>query len=533
MASIGDLVANLTVNSAGWSRGLKTAKSETGGFVSSVGSLLSSPVGKLAALAAGAVSVGAAFYGVTQSIGRTAGVADQAARTGLSGEFLQRLGYAADQAGVDSETLTKSLSKMTLVVGEATSGNKAAQSAFSKLGLSVSDLADLSPEEQFASISDALGGIPDTAKRAAAAVDIFGKSGAELGPLFEQGSGGIAAAMGQAATLGIGLSDDDIQAAAAADDAMSRLSATVTAVIDKVSAKLAPAWTMAADAVTSVMPALSSLLDAYGEALGFVADYAAVAWDYFSKGVVTALAVAEFAFKNWQGIGEYAVNSVLLGIVKMIGVTSHFFTQGLPGYLSWFGDNWRDVFYTAFDFVSTGILNLADNVSNAWNAIIAYITGDSDSLALVWKPLTDGFVSTVKELPDIPERAISDLEQQLGKETANLGKNLGNSLTGTIEKNLAMLPKIQSALKMEAPTAAAVEPVDTGGAAGAQESKTLAGAMNRGSAEAYSAIVHAMSRGQQNKIQQDQLTELKRLNANIKGTGIAKAERPLMVEAIT
>lgn len=529
MASIGDLVANLTVNSSGWSRGLKTAKSETGGFVSSVGSMLSSPVGKLAALAAGAVSVGAAFYGVSQSIGRTAGVADQAARTGLSGEFLQRLGYAADQAGVDSETLTKSLSKMTLVVGEATSGNKSAQSAFTKLGLSVSNLADLSPEEQFASISDALGGIPDTAQRAAAAVDIFGKSGAELGPLFEQGAAGITAAMGQAATLGIGLSDEDIQAASAADDAMSRLSATVTALVDKVSAKLAPAWTMAADAVTSVMPALSSFLDAYGEAVSFVSEYSAVAWDYFSKGVVTALAVAEFAFKNWQGIGEYAIKSVQLAAVSMVGEISHFFTQGLPAYLSWFGENWQDAFYTAFDFVTTGFINLGENIRNAWSAILAFITGDSDSLALVWKPLTDGFVSTVKELPDIPERAISDLEQQLGKETANLGQNLGNSLTGTIEKNLAMLPKIQSALKMEAPTAAALEPVDVTNTGAEQKStKTLAGAMERGSADAYSAIVQAMTRGP-DKVQSDQLTVLKQINTNIKKTGIAQAS-PVVVE---
>lgn len=531
MASIGDLVANLTVNSSGWSRGLKSAKSETGSFVSSVGSMLSSPVGKLAAMAAGAISVGAAFYGVAQSLGRIAGVADQAAQTGLSGKFLQQLAYAADQAGVSNETLTKSLSKMTLVVGEATTGNKTAQAAFTKLGLSVSDLASMSPEEQFARISDALGGVSDTAQRAAVAVDIFGKSGAEMGPLFAQGAAGIAASIDQASKLGIGLSDEDIEAAGAADDAMQRLSATVTALVDKVSTKLAPAWTMAFNAIISVMPALSSFLDAYSEAVSFVADYSQLAWDYFAKGVVTALAVAEFSFKNWQGIGEYAVKMVQLSVVAMAGEISHFFTQGLPGYLSWFGDNWRDVFFTAFDFVSTGFINLGENIRNAWSAILDYITGDADSLSLVWKPLTDGFVSTIKELPDIPERAISDLESQLVKETDNLGKNLGNSLSGTIEKNLKMLPEMQAALKMEAPTAAALEPVDvTAAGTDSKSQKTLAGAMERGSADAYSAIVQAMTRGP-DKVQQDQLAVLRQINSNIARTGTG-GDRPALVESL-
>lgn len=554
MASIGDLVANLTVNSSGWSRGLSSAASEVKGFASRAGSLLGSPAAafrgvgaaalyaassvaamidslKEAAVIGSSIAAGGAIVALTSAIKSLAETADTAARTSLSGRFLQRLGYAADQAGVDNDTLTKSLSKMTLVMGEAKNGNEAARKAFDRLGLSVTDLQDLSPEQQFSRIANALGGVTDTAQRASAAVDIFGKSGAELGPLFQQGAGGIVGVMEQAASLGIGLSDEDIAKAAAADDAMQRMGATIAAVAQSIAAKLSPVWEGFANTVTTVSAVVGAVLNSMATGLDGVATFAASAFEEIASLAVTAISILEFAFTNWAEIAALAFTTAHLKMLEFTGSISHFFSQVIPGYLSWFGNNWRDVFYTAFDFVSTGFINLGENIRNAWSAILAFITGDSDSLALVWKPLTDGFVSTVKELPDIPERAISDIESQLVKETDNLGKNLGNSLTGTIEKNLAMLPKIQSALKMESPTAAALEPVDVTNTGAEQKStKTLAGAMERGSADAYSAIVQAMTRGP-DKVQQDQLAELKKLNANIKKTGIAQAS-PAVVESL-
>ena len=187
---------------------------------------------------------------------------DAAQRTGTSAEAFSGLAYAAKMAGSDAETLEKSLIKLNQNVADAASGNKTAQATFAKLGLSIADLQGLSPDEQMKLIADRLAAIPDHATRTAMAMDIFGKSGAQLLPMLAQGSAGIEAMQAEAEALGLVMSSEDAAAAATLGDALDKLTMTVGKVVQAVGAALAPTLTEAIDIFTGVAVGIKKVIDA-------------------------------------------------------------------------------------------------------------------------------------------------------------------------------------------------------------------------------------------------------------------------------
>lgn len=171
----------------------------------------------VATIGASIAGVGAGIVGTLTGFAVAAGniggqLVDTSAKTGLSVEALSTLGYAAAQTDVELEAMTTSVGKMQKQIVAATGGSKSAQAAFTKLGLSAASLAGMSTEEQFLAIGDALSRLDNPAERAAAAMAIFGKSGAALLPMFAQGAAGVRQLQAEARRLGIQLSTVDAEA---------------------------------------------------------------------------------------------------------------------------------------------------------------------------------------------------------------------------------------------------------------------------------------------------------------------------------
>jgi hypothetical protein len=153
-----------------------------------------------------ATGIASAFTAVTdfaRTLGDTAGrLVDMADRTGVGVSALAELDFAATKGGTSLETLEGGLRKMSVNLADAAAGSKTARAAFDAIGVSVSELSGLSPDQQFERIADGLAGISDPGARAAAAMDIFGKSGADLLPLMKDGAKGIQAFRDDAKRLG-------------------------------------------------------------------------------------------------------------------------------------------------------------------------------------------------------------------------------------------------------------------------------------------------------------------------------------------
>lgn len=165
---------------------------------------------------------------------------DLSARTGIGVESLQGYSLAAKLAGVDTEAFGSAVQKLAVNIGKAAPGD-ALDKSLRQINLSVADLRVLAPEEQFSAIGNAIAELPTAADRAAAAVEIFGKQGAALAPLFREGAASIEELKAQAERLGIIVSETQINNVADMNDAFDLVRATVEGIIGQVIGNLGPA----------------------------------------------------------------------------------------------------------------------------------------------------------------------------------------------------------------------------------------------------------------------------------------------------
>lgn len=232
MASLGDLVVNLTANSSGLTSGLKDAEGKLNMFGAAV-----------TAMAAGSV---ARFLQVG------AGFDDMAQRTGVSVEALSSLQHVARMSDTSLEALQGSFLKLAKFMGEVRTGSQAATGTLQALGLSASQMLASSPDQQFKLLADAIAGISDPSQQAAAAMSVFGKSAGEILPVLKLGSQGIQALENDAKNLGLVMTGQTAQAAAEADDAIQVLLATVDAAAVSFGANFARPLTVVAGMLSKV-----------------------------------------------------------------------------------------------------------------------------------------------------------------------------------------------------------------------------------------------------------------------------------------
>ena len=171
---------------------------------------------------------------------------DLAIRTGIALKPLQGFKLAAKLAGVDAEGFAIAVTRMAVNIGKAEPGD-----AFSKslaaIGVSVTDLQGMNPEAQFSAISKAIQNIPTAAGQAAASVEIFGRSGATLSPLFQKGAASLDELTARAERLGIILQGDQVANIAAMNDGFDLVSATVDGIIGQILGDLSPVVTKMLD----------------------------------------------------------------------------------------------------------------------------------------------------------------------------------------------------------------------------------------------------------------------------------------------
>ena len=164
-------------------------------------------------------------------------------RTGISVEALSELAFAADQSGADLATLEAGVRKMQRTLLDAADGSQTAQDALAILGLTVQELAKLSPEQQFKLLADRLSQIQDPTLKAALAMELFGKSGTTLLPLMQNGARGMEELQEQARSLGLTISGEDARAAEVFSDALDALWKVLKRGIFTIGSAIAPMLT--------------------------------------------------------------------------------------------------------------------------------------------------------------------------------------------------------------------------------------------------------------------------------------------------
>lgn len=227
-------------------------------------------------------------------------------RLGLTYGELSGLSLAGDLAGVSMDTIGKAATKADVAFVKAAQGSTQAQAALAGVGLSVDQLQNKSPAERFQMMADAIAGLPTPAERARASIALFGKSGADLLPLFEGGAGSIRNATDEAQRFGLALTDQQGQAVENMNDAFTRAYSAIQGVVQQVVAYLAPALQSVTDTFTNLVGGIggANIGQFIGEGILAGAEFFATVADAIISGLSSVWEYVSSIGVQWSAVWE-------------------------------------------------------------------------------------------------------------------------------------------------------------------------------------------------------------------------------------
>lgn len=202
-------------------------------------------IGGFTGLLAGGLAVNF-FKGVAEG---AANIDDLSNRLKVSAEELSRYQFIAERGGVELESVAKAMQKMGVNAVAAANGNKTIGDTLRGLGIDAMTFKDLGMDEQFALIADKIQGIENPSERVKIAMDLMGKSGAEMLQVMEGGGEAFLAMRDRADELGVTI--NKVQAVDLAEmmDAFDDVGYATKGLATDFLAFLAPAITKVVNAV--------------------------------------------------------------------------------------------------------------------------------------------------------------------------------------------------------------------------------------------------------------------------------------------
>lgn len=264
MASIGSLVVDLVARTG-------TFETDLGRAAKASKKASDQMVKDFERIAKAVITLGTAVaVGLTALVKSSLDAADQLNKlsqsSGVSVEKLSALKFAAQQSGVDIDALATGLKKLNVNLSEAAGNAKSAGAiAFKAMGISVKDASGQikSADQILGEIADKFAGFRDGANKTAIAVQLFGKAGADLIPLLNSGSAGLAKFSDQAQKAGLIISGETAKSAEEFNDKLALLKETLfTGLGNRIAEQLLPTLNDLSDSFLNDADSVSALDDA-------------------------------------------------------------------------------------------------------------------------------------------------------------------------------------------------------------------------------------------------------------------------------
>lgn len=238
--SLGDLVVSLSANTAQFTGAMDKAAFQSQKRMDEMvksANRLGQMIG--AGMVAGA---GAFAIAMKRAIDSADDIGKTSQKVGMTTEALSGLRYAADLSGVSAEELTSSLGRMNKSAAE---GNP----AFEAMGINVKKAnGELkSSDEIFKEIAGKFSGYKDGVEKSALAMEIFGKSGAQIIPMLNSGADGLEEMADEAKSFGLVVSKETKTAAEAFNDNLTRIGKTQEGLVMQMTAALLPTMKTASE----------------------------------------------------------------------------------------------------------------------------------------------------------------------------------------------------------------------------------------------------------------------------------------------
>jgi hypothetical protein len=407
----------------------------------------------VAGFAAGAVAIGRSLIDLED---RVEGLGNQAAKLGTSFEFIQTLETAAQRSGSSIDALGSAFNRTLRSIDEARQGSKTAVEAFARLGISVEQLNTQSAEETFKQVTASINGIEDPTTKAALAMQIFGKSGADLLPTFaaiERADKDLKRfyatltdvekvrldefgnSMDRMSTAGRGLAQNLIAPFAgigsALADSIAEITAGVTAIVRPIMQVLEPILTQIGQVIEIFAIAVGGIGRVLGTALSPIGDFAQALG---SVGVAIGGGLVELT--RWISDTQVAVTGFIAswsplslitdGITYLVeqvqGVGSNFLESFRPviDIIERIGVIFQAVFENIGSWVTEGFSQVAGAVGSVvetfleFTGIGALVEGVASAIVSAFNGIWEGIKSVIAGVGGFILRVVEFAENWLG-----------------------------------------------------------------------------------------------------------------------
>lgn len=360
------------------------------------------------------------------STASAAGAIERTARiTGMSAEQIQELGYAASRSGVGAEELQQGLVHLARSAEEAAMGGAGAGGAFWRLGISAANgYGKARPlNELLTDVATKFQSMPDSGQKAAFAMEIFGRAGAQLIPLLDKGPAGIAELGAQAKKLGLVMDGSALAAAKKYRAATAELKGAFEGVHHAIAERLFPAVTKWTVQVRNFVVAHREFIALkVHEAFKVIASVV----EHLADGVRYLYDIFERVW-NSGGIGR----AILLGLGAVIA------NYLIPSTMKW-GSVLALIAEDIGLFFSSGgkaktITGLIVDFANLIGRKFKGIWGEfsKDPFGFLYKYATQFFDWVVEEARKLPGRIEAAIKSDAGQKAVGGVKGVGTSMANT------------------------------------------------------------------------------------------------------
>ena len=211
-------------------------------------------------------------------ISKTLDAADNIAKTadkvGLTTAELQELRFAAEQSGVNIQSLDIAMQRWSRRLGEAANGQGVLFKTLTDNNIALRDQNGnmRSSVDVLDDYANLIAGTDDAQKQLLLTFQAFDTEGAALVNLLRDGSEGMNVLRQEARDLGLVIGDDLLRGAEGANDALNRMSSTLKADLTREILRLAPAITSLAGRFIDALPGMLTFVETAAEAVGLISD---------------------------------------------------------------------------------------------------------------------------------------------------------------------------------------------------------------------------------------------------------------------
>ena len=264
-------------------------------------------------------------------------------KSGISAKTLSQWSHAANMSGVSTEQFGANILKLNQQMAAAAQGNKAAQLAFKRAGVSIRDSAGKmkTADQVMLEMSNTFKKMPEGIYKSDLAMAVFGKSGADMIPLLQGGSDAIQDLIKQSDELGMTFSNEEAKASAEFCDSLDVLKKSAKGLVNTIGKQLIPVITPLLQSMAKWISANRELISAkVGE---FLENFKAALPQIkdFLTGVFTGINNTATAMGGWmpllQNSGKLflAIKAIqmamwLKGTTKAVLMLSKSFIKAIP-----------------------------------------------------------------------------------------------------------------------------------------------------------------------------------------------------------